>query len=69
MKDLEMLEGKLPILGKDMNLLELGHLHRGYLQGKVDCIHWAMPGVPDLFAKEVATTLASMHVNRPQAYS
>ena len=63
---MERLEGKLAILGKDMNLLPLGHLHRGNLVGPrpvVDCSHWAMPGVPDLFAKEVATALTSMKVN------
>jgi len=64
LEDIEKLEGKLPILGKDINLTQLGHLHLGFTkkgveldQIKIDCTHWAMPGVPRLFVKEIAKTL------------
>jgi len=71
LEDLESLEGKLPIIGKDMNLLPLAHLHRANFntRSNVDCTHWVMPGVPDFFAKEVATALVSRQHNPPKAYS
>jgi hypothetical protein len=48
----------LPILGKGVLQLEYdsGNLHVG---GK-DCLHWLQPGIPDLVAAEISTTISSM---------
>jgi hypothetical protein len=51
----ELVGGLLPILGKDVFDLEReqGDLHVG---GR-DCLHWIMPGIPDLLAASLITAL------------
>jgi hypothetical protein len=51
----ELVGGLLPILGKDVFDLELerGDLH----VGGNDCLHWIMPGIPDLLAASLITSL------------
>jgi len=48
-EEIEMLFGKIPIIGKDMNINH-PHLH---VSNERDCSHWAMPGVPSIFVKEI----------------
>jgi len=60
LEDLETIEGKLPILGKNMDLKHLSHLHLGFTDDKIDCTHWAMPGVPNLFVKVIMKTLINL---------
>lgn len=47
--EVEMLEGKIPMVGYDLDLDNVGRLHMG---GR-DCAHWSMPGVADVYAREV----------------
>ena len=62
LEDLEYMEGKLPVLGKKINFKNLYHLHIGEkANGKTDCSHWAMPGVPNMFAKVVMKSLINQN--------
>ncbi|GFH51750.1 hypothetical protein CTEN210_08226 [Chaetoceros tenuissimus] len=47
--EVDMLRGKIPLVGYGLNLDHLGRLHMG---GR-DCAHWSMPGVPDVFGREI----------------
>jgi len=62
LEDMQYLEGKLPILGGNVGLKHLPHLHAGVMPGgkKVDCSHWAMPGVPNLFVKVIMRSLINL---------
>jgi hypothetical protein len=52
----KLVGGLLPILGKEVFDLELerGDLH----VGGNDCLHWIMPGIPDLLAASLITSLS-----------
>jgi len=63
LEDLENIEGKLPILGKNINLKHVSHLHIGSTLNKkkvMDCTHWAMPGIPNLFVKVIMRALINL---------
>lgn len=47
--EVDMLRGKIPLVGYGLNLDHLGRLHMG---GR-DCAHWSMPGVPDVFGRDI----------------
>lgn len=47
--EVDILRGKIPLVGYDFNLDYLGRLHMG---GR-DCAHWSMPGVADVYAREI----------------
>lgn len=48
-EELETLSGMLPMHGFDLNLGDAGRLHVTFK----DCSHWTMPGVPDVYIKEL----------------
>ena len=43
----------VPLIGKDVDMKQLGEYHVGH----GDCLHWIMPGVPDIIAAELADSL------------
>lgn len=52
----ELFEGKVPLVGFDLDLAGSGHLH----MNNKDCGHWAMPGVTDVYAKKMAEQLIQL---------
>ena len=50
-EELDALENKMPMIGYGLKLDGMGRLHLG--GQKNDCSHWSMPGVPDVYAKEI----------------
>lgn len=55
-QDMELFSGKLPLIGFHHDLSGKGKLHVG--QGDfIDCSHWTQPGVPDVYAKEIALSI------------
>jgi hypothetical protein len=51
----EILRGLVPLIGDTIDLENLGHLHVWH----GDCLHWIQPGIPDLYAAELADFLLS----------
>ena len=47
--------GRLPLIGTDLDMSSWA----GYHVGGKDCYHWFQPGVPDLFAAEVAKAVVA----------
>jgi len=49
-----MLDGLVPFIGNDIERIEnSGKLHVWH----GDCLHWLIPGIPDLYASELADFL------------
>lgn len=48
-EEVDILSGKIPPVGYGLSLDHLGMLHIG---GR-DCAHWSMPGVPDVFGRDI----------------
>lgn len=55
----EHFDGRIPMVGFDLDLASLGHLH----MNNRDCGHWAMPGVTDVYAKNMAEQLLVLESN------
>lgn len=51
--DKHALNGTVPFLGDSMDIQALGKFHVGH----GDCLHWVQPGVPDVYAGELADFL------------
>lgn len=51
----EAFDGRVPFIDRSLDLTKLGHLK----VGGTDCIHWTMPGVPDVINQEIVKSLAS----------
>jgi hypothetical protein len=51
----KILRGLVPFIGDTIDLEHLGHLHVWH----GDCLHWLQPGIPDLYAAELADFLLS----------
>jgi len=58
-KEKMMFNGRLPMVGFDLDLVESGHLH----MSDKDCGHWAQPGVPDVYAKKMAEKILELETN------
>mmetsp|Transcript_20756 Transcript_20756/g.24740 ORF Transcript_20756/g.24740 Transcript_20756/m.24740 type:complete len:386 (+) Transcript_20756:31-1188(+) len=58
-QDKATFQGKLPMVGFDLDLGGVGKLHIG-MGGRLDCSHWAMPGVPDAYAREIAAAILTI---------
>lgn len=58
-QDKNLFTGKLPLVSFETDLSDLGHLH--ITGGKPDCSHWTMPGVPDVYARDVAKELLKLN--------
>eukprot|EP00984_Skeletonema_dohrnii_P026036 scaffold15293_cov159-Skeletonema_dohrnii-CCMP3373.AAC.1 len=60
-KEESRLEGKVSIIGREIEASKMGQFHMGLrptLDGKVvDCTHWTMPGVTDIYAKEIVNSI------------
>ena len=58
------LEGKISIIGREIDTSTMGEFHLGLSnrQQVVDCTHWSMPGVTDLYAKEIMKSIAKVKV-------
>jgi len=56
-QDLKYLEGKLRILGDKIDFNQFSQHHVGDMGNRQDCSHWALPGVPNLFVKEIMKAL------------
>lgn len=61
------LEGKVSMIGREIGTSKMGDYHLGLRrvsnrQMTVDCTHWSMPGVPDLYAKEVMKSIDSVSI-------
>lgn len=59
------LKGKVPMIGREIGTSKMGQFHLGLRPVlkkhlTVDCTHWSMPGVPDLYAKEVMKTIVKV---------
>jgi len=52
-QDLKYLEGKVHILGDKIDFNQFSQYHIGAKKTRYDCSHWALPGVPNLFVKEI----------------
>ena len=58
-KEDNQLEGKVPIIGRELGTSSMGEFHIGLKRTFVDCTHWTMPGVPDLYAQDVMKSIDS----------
>mmetsp|Transcript_8721 Transcript_8721/g.10169 ORF Transcript_8721/g.10169 Transcript_8721/m.10169 type:complete len:213 (-) Transcript_8721:208-846(-) len=62
-EDKDVFGEKLTTVGFDLDLGKMGNFHIGKgsktdeTVGFTDCAHWTMPGVPDILAREVATSM------------
>ena len=56
------LEGKISIIGREIDTASMGEFHLGLSnrQQVVDCTHWSMPGVTDLYAKEIMKSIVKV---------
>ena len=66
-KEENQLEGKISIIGRDIDTASMGEFHLGLRrisnrQEAVDCTHWSMPGVTDLYAKEIMKSIVKVKV-------
>ena len=57
-----MFQGKLPMVGFDLDIGGVGKLHMGGMGGRPNCSHWAIPGVPDAYAREIATAILAIRL-------
>lgn len=56
----KQLEGKVPMIGRDLGTSSMGEFHMGPRRtGVLDCTHWSMPGVPDLYAQAIMKSIDS----------
>jgi len=53
----EILKDLVPFIGYDIKVEDLGELHVEH----GDCLHWIQPGVPDLYAAEIADFVLGIH--------
>ena len=61
-KEENQLEGKVPMIGREIMASAMGQYHMGLrkvsnTQMTVDCTHWSMPGVPDIYAKKIMKSI------------
>jgi len=61
-KEDSQFEGKVPMIGRDIRVSQMGQFHMGlrpisnrYMA--VDCTHWSMPGVTDIYAKVIMKSI------------
>jgi len=61
-EDKKIFTGKLPLVGFDTDFSEVGSFHVGERgNSRADCSHWTMPGVPDVFARDIAKELLKLN--------
>ena len=61
-KEENQLEGKVPMIGREISTSIMGNFHLGLRrvsnrQMTVDCTHWSMPGVTDIYAKAIMKSI------------
>ncbi|KAL7436569.1 hypothetical protein ACHAXM_007191 [Skeletonema potamos] len=59
------LEGKVPMIGREIGASNMGQYHMGLRrvsnrQMTVDCTHWSMPGVTDIYAKVIMKSIGQV---------
>ena len=55
-EDIEKFEHRIPVLGTHLDVESMGSYHVASIKflERNDCSHWTMPGVPDLYSREIA---------------